>query len=252
MKCKSCREEVSQKFSHAITTNACPYCGQEIVPVELQVLLSELKEVMLATDQYHDEIFDWLKFHYGLISRDGDEYKALQEKAELASKMPFKAAAIKHIDPKAVQLDHNGNQISGETSQEQAITDGFMQRAQVKTLTQQDRYRDIVNQIKKHGVAAPTSGGMTVEADPEEAALMEAELSGGLPSIGSGLMSNDFEDDGEEIPAVVQAMAQSAGAGPHGADYNAKDVAKLQALQGKAARAKSAMASGGSVGLIRR
>lgn len=251
MKCKSCNEEVSQKFSHAITTNACPYCGNEIVPVELQVSLSELKEVMTATDQYHDEIFDWLKFHYGLISRDSEEYKALQEKAELASKMPSKAA-IRNIDPKAVQLDHNGNQISGETSQEQVITDGFMQRAQVKTLNQQDRYRDIVNQIKKHGVAPTAQGGMTVEADPEETALMEAELTGGLPSIGSGLMSNDFEDAGEEIPAIVQAMAQSAGAGPHGADYNAKDVAKLQALQAKSKRASSAMASGGSVGLIRR
>ena len=96
-------------------------------------------------------------------------------------------------------------------------------------------------------------GGSTLdvdEADPEEVMAMEGALSPGLSVINSGLMSNDMDDDGE-IPAIVEAMAQQASGGA-AADYSAKDVAKLQAQQSKAARAKKAMASGGSVGLIRR
>ena len=250
MKCKSCQEEVSQKFAHALQTNICPYCGQDIMPIELQVALSELSEVMKNAEQFHVEIFDWLSSNYNLIGRDAAEYKALQEKAELASKQPSKAV-MKTVDPSKVELDHNGLQVSGEAIQDQETTNQFMKRAQVKTLNKQEHFREIVNQIKKHGATSVDgSGGMMVEADAEEVAALEAELSSG-PGTQSALMSNDF-DSGEEVPAVVEAMARMAGAGPKGSDYSAKDVAKLQELQNKARRASGAMASGGSVGLIKR
>lgn len=256
MQCKSCNEVVAPKFIYALKTNICPFCGEAIVPDDLQVALSELGEVMLATEKYRAEIFEWLQANYNLIDTQGDEYKALQEKAEMVNKMPIKQA--KTVDPKNIVLDNQGNQIGGEQLQDQSTTNKFMERANVK-VSQQDRYRNIINQIKKGGSSSVEmsggggGGGSTLdvdEADPEEVMAMEGALSSGVPVVNSGLMSSDMDDDGE-IPAVVEAMVQQA-SGSGGADYNAKDVAKLQALQSKSARAKKAMASGGSVGLIRR
>lgn len=253
MKCKSCNETISQKFAHALASNVCPMCGNEIMPLELQVALSELREVFKGAPSYHTELLDWLSTNHNLISRDSAEYKGLQEKAELAAKMPTKAV-IKASDPNKVELDTNGNQIAGEVLQDQSTTNVFLQRAQVKTLNQQDKYRQIVNQIKKGGSSAAESNMMTMvaQADAEEVAAMEAELTGGEPAIQSGLRSTDFDGDDEDIPAVVQAMANQASLGAKSAEYNARDVAKLQQLQGKSQRAKNAMSRGGSVGFIKR
>ncbi len=254
MQCKSCNEVVAPKFVYALKTNICPFCGEAIVPDDLQVALSELGEVMLAADKYKAEIFEWLQANYNLIDMQSDEYKALQEKAEMVNKMPVKQS--KTVDPKNIVLDKQGNQIGGEPLQDQGITNKFMERANVK-VSQQDRYRNIINQIKKGGSTSVEmsggGGGSTMDmedADPEEVMAMEGALSSGAPVINSGLMSSDMDDD-TEIPAIVEAMAQQA-SGAGGADYNAKDVAKLQALQSKSARAKKAMAGGGSIGLIRR
>ena len=254
MQCKSCNEIVAPKFVYALKTNICPFCGEAIVPDDLQVALSELQEVMAITDKYKAEIFEWLHANYNLIDMQGDEYKALQEKAEMVNKMPVKQART--VDPKNILLDKQGNQIGGEPLQDQGTTNKFMERANIK-VSQQDRYRNIINQIKKGGGSTSVDmgggGGSTMDvedADPEEVMAMEGALSPGIPVVNSGLMSSDM-DDGDEIPAVVEAMAQQA-SGAGGADYNAKDVARLQALQGKSARAKKAMAGGGSVGLIRR
>lgn len=257
MKCKSCSEEISQKFGHAIATNICPFCGQEIMSLELQVALSELCEVMKSTDQFKAEIFDWLQSNYQLISKDSEEYKDLVAKAESAmNKVAPLKNAIKKVDPKTVELDDNGNQLTGAPIQDQEMTNVFMKRAQVKP--EPKNMRDIVNQIKKSGGASATSVGIEVgvEADPEEIDAIQSELSdlfGGdsVSEEGNG-SSFDAFDDLDEIPAVVQAMASVASGGSKGGDYNARDVAKLQQLQNKSKHASSALSRGGSVGLIRR
>ena len=253
MQCKSCSETVPPKFQHAIKSNVCPFCGQEIISLELQVALSELGEVLKSAEQYRTEICEWLKANYEVLDMKGDEYKALQEKAEMVNKMPVKQS--KMVDPTKVVLDENGNQISGEPLQPNAINK-FLNRAEVK-VKDQDHYRNIINQIKRGGNTEVSGGGsgggsvMDVEAaDTEEVSAMSGALSSGVPVIQSGLMSSDFDEDGD-IPPIVEAMAQQA-SGKTAADFNAKDVAKLQRLQSKSAQVKKALDRGGSVGLIKR
>lgn len=250
MKCKSCSEDIPQKFGHAIATNICPYCGDEIMELELQSALVDLREIMKIAEKYQVEVFDWLHSNYDLISKDSDEYKALKERAEIIPVRQPAKEAIKSMDPNTVELDRNGNQISGAPIQDQATTSVFMKRAQVKP--EQKNLRDIVSQIKKSG-GVTTS--ITAEADPEDVAAMEAELGGdeGVGSLNGG-SSMEFDEMGsdEALPAVVEAMAIQAAGGPKGSDYNARDVAKLQQIHGKRSRASNELVRGGGVGLIRR
>lgn len=251
MKCKSCNEDVPQRFNHALVTNICPYCGQDIMAAELQSALADLRDVMQATEQYRAEIFDWLLSNYQLISKESEEYKALQAQAELANKTSSKQA-IATVDPKTVALDKNGNQIGGAPIQDQSITNKFMQRAQVKP-TDSKNLRDIVNQIKKGGTSS-VGTSLTAEADPEEVAALDDQLfgGGGLGSLNGATDRDEYYEEGEDaLPPIVEAMAAHAGAGPKAADYNARDVAALQQIHNKQKRASKGIASGG-VGLIRR
>ena len=251
MKCKSCSEEITYKFAFAISSNTCPMCGGEIVSEELRNILSELKEVMQATAQYRAEIFDWLYSNYQLVSKDSEEYKALQAQSEMATsaKIPLRQA-LTTIDPKTVSLDRNGNQVSGAAIQDQEVTNKFLQRAQVKP-NDQKNLRDIVNQIKKGGGSSGPS--IVAEADPEEVAAMGSQLAGG--GLGSLNGATDYDeygnDDDDALPPIVEAMAQQAH-GSQSGDYNARDVAKLQAIHSKQKRASNALSKGGGVGLIRR
>lgn len=249
MKCKSCNEEISQKFAHSLAINQCPFCGKEIMDEGLVIVLSELREIMKSAEAYKIEVFEWLKTNFNLIDSNSDEYKALIERA---TSTPIK---IK-VDPKEVKFDEKGNQLTGPALQNQDATDVFFKRAQVKPKTQ-DYYKNIVNQINK-GSAKSNAGGFTVSsedlanADPEEvAAYNELIVGNSNPPILSSVDPFGYDNDEEQLPAVAEMLA-SGKMGQANADYNARDVAKLQALQNKSSSAKKEMANSGGVGLIRR
>ena len=73
MKCKSCQENISTKFAHAIKCNTCPFCGKEIIDTELQIILSNLKETMDNSAKYMSQIEDWLMANYSLKKFDLNE-----------------------------------------------------------------------------------------------------------------------------------------------------------------------------------
>lgn len=66
MKCKSCEEIVASKFAHAIKTNTCPFCGQEIMEPALQSILSNLQALMKEAEPFMAEVEDWLANNYSL------------------------------------------------------------------------------------------------------------------------------------------------------------------------------------------
>src|SRR5271170_6309113 len=66
MKCKSCQEDVPPKFTHALTVNICPLCGQEIMDLKLKNILGELKVALGDAKDYMDEVEDWLLSNYSL------------------------------------------------------------------------------------------------------------------------------------------------------------------------------------------
>lgn len=66
MKCKSCREDIPPKFTHALSVNICPLCGQEIMDVKLQNILGELKTSLNSAQEYMEEVEDWLFSNFSL------------------------------------------------------------------------------------------------------------------------------------------------------------------------------------------
>lgn len=267
MKCKSCTGEVPSKFTHAILVNICPLCGEVIMDSELQAALKDLKAAMGAVDSYSQEIFDWLKSNYNLYTSTDLEEKVqaavnavtedFNKKFEgmKALKLPAKVEATKEVSVENVELDANGNQISGPTIQTSEQTNKFFKNAEAnKIVDRQKNFKQIIKQIKeqgspalldesgKAGVITPDMASNMQSMDNEELAELRAAF--GEDELQSGLDGDfDYED---EIPSVVLNMSKGANG------INTKDLTKLQNLQNKSARAKSEMAKNGSVGFIRR
>lgn len=66
MRCKSCKEDVPPKFTHALSVNVCPLCGKEIMDEKLQEILGELKIALSDAKDYMNEVEDWLLSNYSL------------------------------------------------------------------------------------------------------------------------------------------------------------------------------------------
>ena len=274
MKCKSCTNDVPPKFSHAIKTNICPFCGEEIMDSELQSALGDLQVAMEATDYYQEEIHDWLKCNYGLVPELGTvafsvhqdvlekleaaNSKVIELQDQLSNAKPVpksgKIAPLKM--PSEIAKDKEGNALEGEQLADSETTNKFFKAAGVKPVDAAAHYKNMVKQIKQNGSAGLMSeGGAAGVITPEMLAAADqvdsseyAELFDDGGPVGSAVDS-DYEDD-TEIPAVALQFMNSA-KGKSG-DYNARDVAKLQELQRKSSNAGRAMSRDGGVGLIRR
>lgn len=275
MKCKSCTNDVPPKFAHAIKTNICPFCGEEIMDSELQCALTDLQTAMDFTENYQEEIFDWLKCNYGLIPELGtvafSAHQEVLEKLDAANaeinelKLQVKptpksgkvsAGTVK--PPSEVAKDKEGNALEGEAIGDPEITNKFFKAAGAKAPTDAaSHYKNMVKQIKEKGTTGLMSeGGAAGVITPEmlEAAeeIDHSEFSE-LFDDGSGAINSavdsDFDDDNDIPPIALQMMHQAKNKNN---GYNAKDVAKLQELQKKAARAGSELNRTGSIGLIRR
>ncbi len=278
MKCKSCTNEVPPKFSHAIKTNICPFCGDAIMDDELQAALSDLQEAMIATDSYQEEIFDWLKCNHGLVPESETVSKItfdaaseeittlrlsleeLKEKLANARPTPKSGMTAPAKLPSEIAKDKHGNALEGEVLADPETNSKFFKNALVKQpVDAATHYKNMVKQIKEKGTMAQSEGGfsgggaitpemMAAYTSGEEADPSEYDtLFGGGPV--NSAVDSDYDDD-NDIPAVALQMMNSA-KGKSG-DYNARDVAKLQELQKKASNAGRAMNRDGGVGLIRR
>lgn len=268
MLCKSCKGDVPPKFAHAILVNTCPLCGDVIMDEALQISLKALKQVMEAVNSYPQEIFDWLKSNYSLYSETDVQSRvseAEEKIKELSRRLPPSSAQslktnLQQADE--VQLDANGNQISGSVIQPSEQTNKFFKNAEAtKTLDRQEQLSNmakIARQIKKSGsasvsedsdangnVVTPEMMGMDSNADPVQLAELRNAF-GTDPNEGADPADMDYED---EIPSAVLNMANKAGGGQ---GVNQRDLMKLQNLQHKSSSAKNQIAKTGSVGLIRR
>ncbi len=66
MKCNSCSEDVPAKFAYAISMNACPLCGGNIVDPNVQIIINDLKAVLNKANDHMDQIEDWLFTNFQL------------------------------------------------------------------------------------------------------------------------------------------------------------------------------------------
>jgi hypothetical protein len=261
MKCMTCQEEVSQKFLHAVATNICPFCGQNLMPLELQTCLNNLRTVMteIGEKAFLKQAQDWLRSNFDLVATDSDEYVKREDdfntlqasfieltetfqqvKTELdeIKKRP-QANTIK--DPSAIKmaLDEHGKpiQLKGESLQNAETSNMFMQRAYdgiQKTNKNPDELRKLANKIKTtQGNQGMVASIMNVSDDDVDPYAQE-----------------EYEDDEEMLDPIGEQLAMLGNGGSNlGGGMNALP----KTLQHKkATAAKRALSSGGSVGLISR
>jgi hypothetical protein len=259
MQCISCQEEVSERFVSALAKNLCPFCGQGLMPPELQTLLNGLAAIMcdLETKSYLGEAEGWLKQNFDLISMASDEYVALTASLEasnekVASLQAELVEANKKVEagqkksplsmrnPKPL-LDTDGNpiKIDGEIVQveDQSVTNSFMKRAEVgKLVAKTEELKKVAAKIRAAG-GKGNSLTIPVEDVVEDASYDPYE-------------AEDSYDEPLD-PIAERLAAMGSGGGNTQGGYNPRDVAKLQNLQAKQKAASRAMA-GGSAGMFHR
>jgi hypothetical protein len=139
MKCKSCQENVPSRFAHAHKTNICPYCGKEIMDMELQTILNALAKALDDSAPYADQIEDWMQTNYSfkkMKTQPNDvSYSTASEAEESVSQRTAQERAS--LSNKPITRSSPDNQVS----QEQTL---FAKRAGIKPLTP----KNIIEQIQ--------------------------------------------------------------------------------------------------------
>lgn len=103
MKCKSCNEDVPPKFTHAISVNICPLCGQEIMSAKLQNILGELKIAFGDAKEYMSEIEDWLYSNYSFKKINEDQI--VINKSELKKELNNPPIKVNRSEGDEIVLD---------------------------------------------------------------------------------------------------------------------------------------------------
>lgn len=117
-------------------------------------------------------------------------------------------------------------------TKETSILDEMYKRAQVKEVPKEERLTNAISKL---------SGAGSVSFETDEPPLDNYELGNISSAVNKGLGFSD-DPDAEEIPATVLMMANLAKNKP--ADYNAKDIMRLQDSLAKASEAKERISSG--------
>src|ERR1700677_4862388 len=127
MQCLSCSNDVSPKFAHALKTNVCPMCGEQIMVPELHNALRGLQTIMdEAIEQAYDaQVVQWFSSNFDLVSRASEEFVELHKTIEQLTNelriakekpMPLKAVpksarTFPQADEIKLGVDEEGNQI---------------------------------------------------------------------------------------------------------------------------------------------
>lgn len=67
MKCKNCSAEIPPQWAHAINTNICPSCGDEIMSRDELGVLAEVRDAVSQMNANPEGLAGWLLSHYRLI-----------------------------------------------------------------------------------------------------------------------------------------------------------------------------------------
>lgn len=167
MKCNSCTEEISPKFTAAIAANSCPFCGSEIMSQKLRDILTALREIFTEATDYMEQVEDWLDQNFGLKKVGEDQI--VVDKAKLANSQTFNfpntmgknSFAIKRSDEEGGDLKHY---------QHQNI---FAHRAGIKEIKAK---KDIAYIMSQNGGAADASEFVGVDEEGEDVSLDERPL----------------------------------------------------------------------------
>jgi hypothetical protein len=147
MKCRSCQTEVSPKFNHAISVNICPACGGEIIPIQLQTILNELKMVMDSVGEFKIEVEDWLSSNFDLKKVAADEIIVKQTELD-------KIKEVKQHRP-PISINRNSDDVGDPNTGTPLPTNpAFATRAGIKSPTALKRAVDLIQHAS--GAAHPS------------------------------------------------------------------------------------------------
>lgn len=262
MKCNSCEMEINPQWKHAIEANVCPFCGKAAMDEHLKNLLASLGETMEKLQTYPDQLNDWMLSNHAFIKTDSPSLikyvpeDLLQVSQKDVGFQQRKADQDKKFVVK-VKTETGEEDVLAEKVQSEEKTNDFFRRAEAvkpgidgfkNTMEKTEHLKQIVKQIKRGGGTMVNEAGeselvdpsLLIEADENAVAEYEASLSGGF--IGSAL-PNDNDD---EIPSIVEAMARQAGGGNN--NKGMADLLKLQQQQEKMRVAREAVESGDTRG----
>jgi len=247
----SCESEINPKWKHAIDSNICPFCGQNVMEEKLKDLFSDLRLTIEELLSYPEQFHDWILSNYGFIKIDSPDLPKYlpnefldnfvqQANENIKSKKPQKDIVENGKFTVKVKTENGEEEVMAEKIQTEERTSAFFKRAEAvkpnidgdkSAADKTQRLKNMAKQIKKAGTAAITAdnnGFITAEmmeqADPEAIAEMQSLISENESNIASSLPTAD--DD--EIPAVVLAMANKGTS--HGGSTNAADLMKLQQM----------------------
>lgn len=219
MICISCQTEINPKWTSAIEKNECPFCGQVILDEELKTMLSSLRGLLDALQDFPSELDDWMLSNFSYIKTTSDDL-------------------VNYVSPELIRghgskvtkhTEKIGDQdVIIEKTQSEKETNGFHARALNKKgsngivddqIERNRKLREIANKIKLTGETDIDSDGEPVEGsenfEQEYAGVMQGQS---LPS------SND-----EELPAIIEAQLAKGGDKPQ----TAADFKILQKLKMK-------------------
>ena len=183
MQCKSCKEEVQSKFGHAISTNVCPFCGENIFDVALQTILNDLKIIMseMVEKNYTNEVADWLKANYGFHKLENHQVIVLKSDIENSHTQIYKSGGytITETDNQPPVITHS---IENDKIPSAEPTE-FAKRAGVKNVgvNSKDKFKDVIAHItnaesEEFEGTDPDYGDISLEYEDEEPLSRKEQL----------------------------------------------------------------------------
>lgn len=199
MKCMSCNENISAKFTHSIKTNICAFCGGEIIPAALQNILVNFQVLMKDGEPYMEQIEEWFASNYSLRKHN-----------------------IQNVQKDFVSSQSSGGIFDDENFDEETLrrqtelaknTASFQQRAGIKN----NGMKSIVDQIRGgEGAADPSE---FVGVDPDYGVIDMSKEEAGAP-----LSQKD-------ALAMMQAMNQNNISASNDPVKDYYEIEKLKKLQ---------------------
>jgi len=245
MKCMSCDSEINPKWKHAIDSNMCPFCGQNVVDDKLRELFVDLRVLMDELEEYRDQLEDWLLSNYNFIRTTSTSLVNYIPKELLkGNSLPRNKEEGTKYTVK-VKTDKGEEEVIAEKIQSEETTNEFFKRAEAvkpnidgfkSTIEKTRHLKALTNQIKNAGTKVITNDDVEMmsvnmdDADPDVVEEMQSLISS--PGISSSL--TDSED--LEIPPALLAMSNNKS--------DTSDLIKLQQMQDRINKSRNNFKTG--------
>ena len=254
MKCISCEVVIDPKWKHAVEQNACPFCGNVIMPEELKGSLTLLAEIMKELENYPEQRNDWLLSNYNYIKTDSPDLvnyvpadKLKPTPRSIQNPKPSQTQSESLQNEPQVKVEHGEEFIVEKLKSDEEVqsfldrTDFGNKKNSTKNMSLADRtahLKQVASQIKKTGTVSVNESGETTHISSqllnqnlEDAQDMESLFND--PLAEANPYQNNNQDDGlgidDSVPAFVLNMAKTS----NSSDKEKKDLAALQRIMAK-------------------